>query len=110
MSITYLTSACAEIWGHVRLQKHSDKHRIVIRFKLGKELGVISESVEDHLTYLVVVNDEKQYSIWRADRDLPAGWAAEGKKGMRKECLEHIAEIWTDMRPLSVRRALAENA
>ncbi|MBO3751361.1 MbtH family protein [Streptosporangiaceae bacterium NEAU-GS5] len=51
----------------------------------------------------VVVNHEEQYSIWWADRDLPAGWTATGFEGTREECLEHIEQVWTDMRPLSVR-------
>jgi len=54
--------------------------------------------------YLVVVNDESQYSIWPAGRDVPQGWRSEGFEGSREECLAHIAEVWTDMRPLSVRR------
>lgn len=58
--------------------------------------------------YLVVRNDEEQYSIWRADRALPAGWHPEGLRGGRQACLDHIGEIWTDMRPLSLRRRLAE--
>ncbi len=57
--------------------------------------------------YLVVRNDEEQYSIWRADRDVPAGWHPEGRRGSRQECLDHIGVIWTDMRPLSLRRRLA---
>lgn len=57
--------------------------------------------------YLVVRNDEEQYSIWRADRDVPAGWHPEGRRGTRQECLDHIGVIWTDMRPLSLRRRLA---
>jgi MbtH protein len=57
--------------------------------------------------YLVVRNDEEQYSIWRAGRELPAGWYATGFEGGEERCLEHIAEVWTDMRPLSVRRAMA---
>lgn len=57
--------------------------------------------------FLVVHNDEEQYSIWRADRDLPAGWYAGGRRGTRQECLDHIEEVWTDMRPLSLRRRLA---
>ncbi len=56
--------------------------------------------------YLVVVNDEEQYSIWLADRPVPAGWRAVGKKGRKEECLAYIDEVWTDMRPLSVRRAM----
>ncbi|MEU3451063.1 MbtH family protein [Streptomyces thermolilacinus] len=57
--------------------------------------------------YQVVLNDEEQYSIWRTDRPLPAGWHAEGTTGSRQECLDHIGRVWTDMRPLSLRRHLA---
>lgn len=53
--------------------------------------------------HLVVVNHEEQYSIWRADRELPPGWRAEGFAGTKEQCLAHIGEVWTDMRPLSVR-------
>jgi MbtH protein len=62
------------------------------------------------LTYLVVLNDEEQYSIWREDKDMPAGWHAEGKRGTQDECLRHIDEVWTDMRPLSVRSGDAKDA
>jgi len=57
----------------------------------------------DDRTYRVVLNDEEQYSIWWADRELPAGWRADGTEGTRDQCLAHIEEIWTDMRPLSLR-------
>lgn len=57
-------------------------------------------------TYLVVVNHEEQYSIWMSDRELPAGWTAAGKRGSREECLAYIEEVWTDMRPLSLRRLM----
>jgi len=60
--------------------------------------------------FVVVVNDELQYSIWPHGRDLPGGWRAEGRIGSRTECLEHIARVWTDMRPLSVRRHREEHA
>lgn len=56
-------------------------------------------------TFQVVVNHEEQYSIWRADHEPPEGWRPEGTRGTRDECLAHIALIWTDMRPLSVRNA-----
>ncbi|MGW3816959.1 MbtH family protein [Streptomyces sp. NPDC005046] len=56
--------------------------------------------------HLVVVNEELQYSIWRADAELPPGWTAEGTSGTREQCLAHIDDVWTDMRPLSVRRAM----
>jgi MbtH protein len=53
--------------------------------------------------YLVVLNDEEQYSIWPAGDPLPAGWRAEGTRGPRQECLDHIDLVWTDMRPASLR-------
>jgi len=64
------------------------------------------EDEEDSTTYRVVVNDEEQYSIFPADRDNPPGWRDGGKTGTKAECLAHIAEVWTDMRPLSVRRRM----
>ncbi|HET8814284.1 MAG TPA: MbtH family NRPS accessory protein [Solirubrobacterales bacterium] len=57
------------------------------------------------VVYDVVVNDEEQYSIWPVDRPLPSGWTAVGSRGSREECLDHIAEVWTDMRPRSLREA-----
>jgi MbtH protein len=66
-------------------------------------------SDSDGIGYLVVHNEEEQFSIWRADRELPAGWRAEGTAGSRQECLDHIGLIWTDMRPLSLRRRMAES-
>lgn len=55
------------------------------------------------VTYSVVVNDEEQYSIWPRVRPLPLGWQAEGTSGSREECLQHIDEVWTDLRPRSAR-------
>jgi MbtH protein len=51
----------------------------------------------------VVVNDEEQYSLWPVGRELPAGWRDEGFAGTREECLAHVEEVWTDMRPASLR-------
>lgn len=62
------------------------------------------DETEDTTLYKVVVNHEEQYSIWFADRDLPLGWREEGKSGLKSECLSHIKEVWTDMRPLSLRK------
>ncbi len=59
---------------------------------------------EDHPRYAVVVNHEEQYSIWPVDQQIPAGWRAEGVEGGKRECLDHIAAVWTDLRPLSARR------
>jgi MbtH protein len=63
---------------------------------------------EDTTIYTVVVNDEEQYSIWPADRELPLGWREVGKQGPKAECLEYIKEVWTDMRPLSLRQKMEE--
>jgi MbtH protein len=57
----------------------------------------------------VVVNDEEQYSIWFADRPRPAGWAEAGRTGTKDECLAYIDEVWTDLRPRSVRTQLDGN-
>lgn len=58
---------------------------------------------EDLTTYEVVVNTEDQYSIWPSGRTLPPGWRAEGKRGQKEDCLQYIKEVWTDMRPMSLR-------
>jgi MbtH protein len=70
----------------------------------------LDDDARDAQTYAVVLNDEEQYSIWPADRDLPAGWRADGKTGSRAECLEHIDRVWVDMRPLTLRKWMDEQA
>jgi MbtH protein len=67
----------------------------------------MSDDIEDTTTYAVVVNDEEQYSIWPADRSLPSGWRKVGVTGPKQDCLDHIEVVWTDMRPLSLRKAMA---
>jgi MbtH protein len=62
----------------------------------------------DNTTYKVVVNHEEQYSIWPAHRQNALGWTDEGKSGTKAECLEHIKEVWTDMRPLSLRKQMEQ--
>ncbi len=64
---------------------------------------------EDTTIYKVVVNHEEQYSIWPAERENPPGWKDAGKQGMKVECLAHIEEVWTDMRPLSLRQRQQEH-
>ena len=66
----------------------------------------MTEDAETTPAYKVVVNDEEQYSIWPADRENAPGWRDEGTTGTREECLAHVEEVWTDMRPLSLRRAM----
>ncbi len=63
---------------------------------------------DDNRKYQVVVNHEEQYSIWPVDRELPLGWKADGTTGTKQECLDHIEEVWTDMRPLSLRKKMEE--
>ncbi len=63
-------------------------------------------SAEDNTVYKVVMNAEEQYSLWTADREIPAGWRDAGKTGTKAECMAHIQEVWTDMRPLSLRKAM----
>jgi len=64
---------------------------------------------ENAMQYRVVINTERQYSIWISDRPLPAGWSPTGFTGLKRECLEHIDEVWTDMRPLSLRHQMASD-
>ncbi|MCO6440622.1 MAG: MbtH family protein [Nitrococcus mobilis] len=54
----------------------------------------------------VVVNHEEQYSIWPDYKPVPAGWRTVGKQGSKDECLAYIEQVWTDMRPLSLRQAM----
>ncbi|MEU6074075.1 MbtH family NRPS accessory protein [Micromonospora sp. NPDC047074] len=70
----------------------------------------MSDESTDERAYRVVVNDEEQYSIWLGDRELPLGWRAEGTEGTREECLQRIDEVWTDMRPLSLRKRMEQAA
>jgi len=62
-----------------------------------------SQALDDNMIYKVVMNAEEQYSIWPADRENALGWNDAGKTGTKQECLDYIQEVWTDMRPLSLR-------
>jgi uncharacterized protein YbdZ (MbtH family) len=68
------------------------------------------ESQGEDARHRVVVNHEEQYSIWRADRPIPAGWRDVGRFGSKADCLAYINEVWTDLRPLSLRRQLEGGA
>jgi len=63
---------------------------------------------EDTTIYKVVLNHEEQYSIWPADKENALGWSDAGTSGTRAECLAYIKEVWADMRPLSLRKKMAE--
>jgi MbtH protein len=66
------------------------------------------DDTEDLTVYTVVMNDEEQYSIWPSHKTIPAGWRDVGKSGPKAECLSYIDEVWTDMRPLSLRKRMAD--
>jgi MbtH protein len=65
---------------------------------------------DDTTTYQVLRNDEEQYSLWPLALDIPAGWQAVGKQGTKTECMSYVDEVWTDMRPRSLREQMAADA
>ena len=67
------------------------------------------EEQEDTTAYKVVVNHEEQYSIWPAERGNAPGWRDAGRSGTRAECLAYIEVVWTDMRPLSLRKQMNQS-
>ena len=66
-----------------------------------------ADDEDDYTNYTVVINDEAQYSIWPSEKPLPRGWHPAGRDGPKADCLRYIDEVWVDMRPLSLRRAMA---
>jgi len=72
------------------------------------EEKAMADDDEDTRIYKVVINHEEQYSIWFADKEIPRGWRPVGKEGPKAECLAYIDEVWTDMRPLSLRISMQE--
>ena len=64
----------------------------------------------DEMIYQVVISDEGRYSIWPEYREIPWGWRADDKRGKKQECLDYIETVWTDMRPLSLRREMDGDA
>jgi uncharacterized protein YbdZ (MbtH family) len=73
-------------------------------------MGVNGADKQDTMVYKVVVNHEEQYSILPNYREIPLGWKYAGKSGLKEECLAYIKEVWTDMRPLSLRKKMEEMA
>lgn len=67
-----------------------------------------NSGAEAKIIYKVVVNDEEQYSIWPYESKVPLGWREAGKSGSKEECLKYIAEVWPDIRPLSIRKNLRQ--
>jgi uncharacterized protein YbdZ (MbtH family) len=69
-------------------------------------MGLSETDRDDTTVYKVVVNHEEQYSIWPNYKEIPRGWQDVGKSGLKSECLDYIKEVWTDMRPLSLRKQM----
>jgi MbtH protein len=69
----------------------------------------MSANEEDTTIYRVVINDEEQYSIWPEWKEIPLGWRAAGPTGTKDQCLAYVNEVWTDMRPRSLRQWMDEN-
>jgi MbtH protein len=65
---------------------------------------------DENTTYQVLRNDEEQYSLWPVSLDVPAGWQAVGKQGTKDDCMSYVDEVWTDMRPRSLREQMAADA
>jgi len=70
----------------------------------------MNEHMNDSQIYNVVINDEKQYSIWPTEMENALGWYDEGKSGTKEECLAYIDEVWTDMRPFSLQQQMSAAA
>jgi len=71
-------------------------------------MNAVKSEAEDKTIYRVVMNHEEQYSIWPERRELPHGWNTVGVSGPKAECLSYIESVWTDMRPLSLRKAMEQ--
>jgi MbtH protein len=63
-------------------------------------------SVSGNQQFIVLINDEEQYSLWPHGKEVPAGWRTVGKEGSKSECSDYVDSVWTDMRPLSLRRRM----
>jgi MbtH protein len=65
--------------------------------------------MDEAIAYQVVVNDEEQYSIWLAESAVPNGWRPIGRSGPKADCLQYINQVWTDLRPASLRRSMEQD-
>ncbi|WP_318218890.1 MbtH family protein [Streptomyces sp. SCL15-6] len=62
---------------------------------------------DENGTFHVLVNDEGQHSLWPVFVEVPEGWRVVLSDAARDECLEYVEENWTDLRPRSLREAMA---
>ena len=63
--------------------------------------------VIENIRYKVVVNHEDQYALWMHGKENASGWKDTGVVGLKPECLAYINAVWTDMRPLILRKAMS---
>lgn len=61
-------------------------------------------------SFLVVVNDENQHSLWPAFAEVPAGWRPVFGPQPRQACLDYVETHWTDLRPASLIAAMRDEA
>lgn len=69
----------------------------------------MADEEEDTRVYIVLINAEEQYSLWLKEKKIPPGWQSVGKEGSKAECVSYVDTVWTDMRPLSLRRKMDAN-
>ncbi|MFG2586977.1 MbtH family protein [Streptomyces sp. NPDC048438] len=62
---------------------------------------------DENGTYLVLVNDEGQHSLWPAFAEVPGGWTVAHQEDTRQACLDYVERNWTDLRPKSLIRSMA---
>lgn len=67
-----------------------------------------SKSKENEIQekFVVLVNHEEQYSLWPHYKDIPLGWKIAKNQSTKEECLKYVYKVWTDMRPLSLRKEM----
>ncbi len=58
---------------------------------------------DEDASYVVLLNDEEQYSLWPGASDIPAGWRIVHPADSRRACIDYIDRNWRDMRPKSLR-------
>ncbi|MBU8811170.1 MbtH family protein [Mycolicibacterium goodii] len=63
---------------------------------------------DENGTFYVLVNDEDQHSLWPAFADVPTGWRVVFGASSRAECLDYVEQNWTDLRPRTLREAMAQ--
>ncbi|MEU2794201.1 MbtH family protein [Streptomyces sp. NPDC007100] len=57
---------------------------------------------DENGSFLVLVNEENQHSLWPSFAEVPAGWRVVFGEDTRTACLAYVEENWTDLRPQSL--------